>query len=56
MALGGVDMGRHMAAEAPSAMGITTWGPNTPPEANPMGIRIFAAAVLLIKLDKTVAV
>jgi hypothetical protein len=54
MAFGGVEIGKHMAAEAPRARGITMIGSKPTATAMPRGARIFVAAVLLIKFDSKV--
>jgi len=54
MALGGVEIGKHIAADAPRASGITTMGSKPTATAIPRGARILVAAVLLMKFDSRV--
>lgn len=51
MALGGVDIGKHIAADAAKAIGITNLFSKPADKLIAIGKMILAAAVLLIKFD-----
>ena len=55
-ALGGVEIGKHIAEEHAKAIGrAKKTALSIPTKAIPMGIMMFAVAVLLIKFDSTTA-